>query len=67
METTPAWLSELKAKINELDESATKFYEKGVKKEGPKSRKLLQDIKSLAQEARGHIQETTKSLSAKKA
>ena len=40
----------------ELDTEATKFYDKGVKKAGGTSRKLLQDIKILAQTGRVAIQ-----------
>jgi len=53
---TPTWLSELQQKIAELETEATKFYEKGVKKSGGTSRKLLQDIKILAQTGRVAIQ-----------
>jgi hypothetical protein len=54
---TPEWLSNMKAALASLEEETTKFYEKGNKSAGTRARKVLQDIKTLSQEGRKHIQE----------
>jgi hypothetical protein len=61
------WLTQMSAKLAELEAESAKFYEKGVKSSGPKARKILQDIKNLCQEGRTNIQDTTKSNSTSKA
>jgi len=53
----PQWLEELKNAVAELEAESGKFYEKGNKSAGTRSRKLLQDIKALCQTGRTHIQE----------
>lgn len=55
---TPQWLTSLKESIAVLEMESTKFYEKGNSSAGTRARKALQDIKSLCQEGRTHIQET---------
>lgn len=57
------WLNDLKAKVTELEAEAPKFFEKGNNSAGTRSRKLLQEIKVLAQAGREEIQ--TKKLSEK--
>lgn len=54
---TTEWLSNMKAALASLEEETTKFYEKGNKSAGTRARKVLQDIKTLSQEGRKHIQE----------
>jgi hypothetical protein len=54
---TPDWLTTLKAAVESLEEETVKFYDKGNKSAGTRARKLLQDIKTLSQEGRKHIQE----------
>lgn len=54
----PQWLNELKAAVTELENEATKFYDKGNKSAGTRARKLLQDIKAHCQGGRAHIQES---------
>ena len=54
---TPEWLNTLKAAVASLEEEAEKFYVKGNKSAGTRARKALQDIKTLSQEGRKHIQE----------
>lgn len=60
------WLTQMSAKLADLESESAKFYEKGVKSSGPKARKLLQEIKALCQEGREHIQETTKASAGSK-
>jgi outer membrane protein assembly factor BamD (BamD/ComL family) len=52
----PQWLDDLKNAVAELEAETGKFYEKGNKSAGTRSRKLLQDIKALSQTGRAHIQ-----------
>ena len=54
----PQWLIELNNAVAELEAESGKFYEKGNKSAGTRSRKLLQDIKALCQTGRTHIQES---------
>ena len=56
--TTPQWLTSLKDNFAQLEAETTKFYEKGNKSAGTRTRKLLQDIKALCQEGRVHVQES---------
>lgn len=51
---------ELKQMIASIDEDVDKFYTKGNKAAGTRVRKILQEVKKLAQEVRIHIQETKK-------
>lgn len=55
---TPQWLTDLKENVSQLEAEATKFYEKGNKSAGTRTRKLLQDIKALCQTGRTHVQES---------
>lgn len=55
---TPQWLTDLKENVSQLEAEATKFYEKGNKSAGTRTRKLLQDIKSICQAGRTHVQES---------
>ncbi len=48
---------ELKAKISEIEEDVTKFYEKENKAAGTRIRKAMQEVKALAQKVRTDIQE----------
>jgi hypothetical protein len=48
-------LNELKALVSNLEEDATKFYEKGNKAAGTRVRKGLQSIRVLAQDMRKDI------------
>ena len=50
------WLNDLKTAISELDVEYDKFITKKRNSAGTKARKLLQDIKQLAQEGRNSIQ-----------
>ena len=50
--------NELKELIAGLEEDVVKFYEKGNKTAGTRSRALLQEIKASCQEGRTHIQAT---------
>jgi hypothetical protein len=54
----PEWLNTLKAAVTSLEEEAEKFYVKGNKSAGTRARKALQEIKTLSQDGRKHIQET---------
>jgi hypothetical protein len=54
---TPQWLTELKEAVSQLEAETVKFYEKGNKSAGTRTRKLLQDIKSVCQAGRTHVQE----------
>ena len=49
---TPQWLTDLKENVSQLEAETTKFYEKGNKSAGTRTRKLLQDIKSICQAGR---------------
>lgn len=55
---TPEWLTQLENAVASLKEEADKFYVKGNKSAGTRARKSLQDIKTLSQEGRKHIQES---------
>ena len=55
---TPTWLETLKNSISQLETETTKFYEKGNKTAGTRSRAILQEIKASCQEGRTHIQAT---------
>ncbi len=48
---------ELKAKIHEIEEDVSKFYEKENKAAGTRIRKAMQEVKALAQKVRTDIQE----------
>ena len=52
--------NELKTLVANLEEDATKFYEKDNKAAGVRLRKGLQDIKSLAQELRLEVSDKNK-------
>ena len=54
---TPQWLTELKEAVSQLENEPVKFYEKGNKSAGTRTRKLLQDIKAVCQAGRTHVQE----------
>lgn len=54
---TPEWLNALKTAVASLEEEAEKFYVKGNKSAGTRARKHLQEIKTLSQDGRKHIQE----------
>ncbi len=54
--STPTWLTSLKEQVSQLEAEAGKFYEKGNKSAGTRTRKVLQDIKALCQEGRTHVQ-----------
>lgn len=54
---TPEWLNALKTAVAALGEESEKFYVKGNKSAGTRARKLLQEIKTLSQDGRKHIQE----------
>ena len=55
---TPEWLEQLKTAVASLEEQAEKFYVKGNKSAGTRARKLLQEVKTLSQDGRKHIQES---------
>ncbi|MEI6880362.1 MAG: histone H1 [Bacteroidota bacterium] len=52
--------NELKTLVANLEEDATKFYEKDNKAAGVRLRKGLQDIKSIAQELRLDVSDKNK-------
>jgi hypothetical protein len=54
---TQQWLTELKEAVSQLENETVKFYEKGNKSAGTRTRKLLQDIKAVCQAGRTHVQE----------
>jgi hypothetical protein len=54
--------NELKTLIANLEEEATKFYDKQNKAAGLRLRKGLQEVKTLAQELRLNVSETKKTL-----
>lgn len=54
---TPQWLTDLKENISQLEAEAAKFYEKGNKSAGTRTRKLLQEVKALCQVGRTHVHE----------
>ena len=54
-------LTKIKELIATIEEDATKFYEKGNKSAGTRTRNGLQELKKLAQEFRVEIQEKKKS------
>lgn len=56
MTATSNWLETLKSTISELEVEYSKFYEKSNNSAGTRARKLLQDIKLIAQEGRNDIQ-----------
>ena len=53
---------EIKALIASVEEDVDKFYKKGNKSAAVRIRKGMQEIKNLAQEVRGHVQETKNSM-----
>lgn len=53
---TPEWLTQLKDQVAQLEAEAGKFYEKGNKSAGTRTRGLLQEIKATCQEGRTHVQ-----------
>lgn len=55
---------ELKATVNAAETEAEKFYTKGNKSAGTRLRKLMQDVKRLANEVRKDVQ-TIKALEKK--
>lgn len=50
-------IEEVKNLMAELEEDLTKFYEKGNKAAGTRARKMLQNMKKLAQDIRVEIQD----------
>ena len=48
----------IKALITEVEGDIEKFYEKGNKSAGTRNRKVMQDLKKLAQEVRQDVQDT---------
>ena len=52
--------NELKELIASIEDDVEKFYVKGNKAAGTRVRKVLQDVKKMAQEVRVHIQGTKK-------
>ncbi|MEX0770719.1 MAG: histone H1 [Balneolaceae bacterium] len=50
-------IDQVKTLLSELEPDMVKFYDKGNKAAGTRSRKHLQDLKKLAQEIRLEIQE----------
>jgi len=50
------WLNDIKTTVAELEVEATKFAEKGNNSAGTRARKLLQELKGLAQTGREEIQ-----------
>lgn len=48
----------IKALIAEVEGDIEKFYEKGNKSAGTRIRKVMQDLKKLAQEVRQDVQDT---------
>lgn len=48
----------IKALITEVEGDIEKFYEKGNKSAGTRIRKVMQDLKKLAQEVRQDVQDT---------
>lgn len=55
------WFENLKNAVTELEVEHAKFYDKGNNSAGTRARKLLQDIKQLAQTGRNDIQEVKSS------
>lgn len=53
-------INELKSMVENLDENATKFYEKGNKAAGVRLRKELYEIKNFVQELRKGVSERNK-------
>lgn len=51
------WLQKLEKSISELSSLHSKFYNDRNRSAGTKARKILQDIKIIAQEGRTDIQE----------
>ena len=49
-------IEQLKQLVNSLDEDANKFFEGGNSAAGTRVRKVMQDIKILAQEIREEVQ-----------
>lgn len=60
------WLNDLKTAVTELEAEYNKFTTKKNNSAGTRSRKLLQDIKQLAQEGRNSIQNAKVNASVKK-
>ena len=48
---TPQWLTELKEAVSQLENETVKFYEKGNKSAGTRTRKLLQILKQFVKPA----------------
>ena len=48
---------ELVAKVHEIEEDVKKFYDKENKAAGTRIRKVMQEVKALAQQVRTDIQE----------
>lgn len=57
------WLQKLEKSISELSSLHSKFYSDRNRSAGTKARKILQDIKIIAQEGRTDIQEVKASRS----
>lgn len=53
-------IEEIKNLVAELEPDLDKFYNKGNKTAGTRARKLLQDMKKLAQDVRVEIQDMKK-------
>lgn len=51
---------ELKTLVSSMEDDANKFYEKGNKAAGVRLRKILQDVKTLAQALRLDVSSKTK-------
>lgn len=56
--------AELKDLVMSMEEDFSKFYEKDNQSAGTRARKILKDIKDLAQEMRKEIQEVKNSRKA---
>lgn len=53
---------DLKALVEALEDDVNKFYQKGNKIAGTRVRKVLQEVKSGAQDIRVHIQDTKNAI-----
>ncbi len=56
--------AQLKELVTSMEEDFTKFYDKDNQSAGTRARKILKDIKDLAQEMRKEIQEVKNSRKA---
>lgn len=62
MAKTPNHLSKLREHLDKAEEDYQKFYEKGNKAAGTRVRKEMQNIKTVAQDIRVHVQDTKNSM-----